>query len=242
MHTSAAQPADSSQPLVLLRDVYRIYQTGGTEVRALSGVTMSVPQGQLVVIKGRSGSGKTTALNMMGGLDRPTRGQVFFKGTEISTFGEKTLTRWRREEVGFVFQSFGLLPYLTAEENVELPLRIAGYPSSKRRARAQECLELVGLRQRARHRILELSGGEQQRVGIARALTMNPSLILADEPTGELDFATSMKVMELFRALVDDHGVTVCLVSHDPAVEEFGDKIYELADGRVVKEEERCWA
>lgn len=226
-----------SQPVVALVDVYRVYKTGGTEVRALDGVNMSIPQGQLVVIKGRSGSGKTTALNMMGGLDKPTRGQVFFKGTDISTFDEKTLTRWRRKEVGFVFQSFGLLPYLTAYENVELPLKIVRQSVAERRARTEACLELVGLGKRAEHRILELSGGEQQRVGIARALVVNPSLILADEPTGELDFATSMRVMDLFRSLVDEHGVTICVVSHDPAVEEFGDKVYEMADGRVLEGE-----
>ena len=150
MHTSAKQPTGGSEPLVLLRDVHRIYQTGGTEVRALAGVTMSVPQGQLVVIKGRSGSGKTTALNMMGGLDRPTQGRVFFKGTEISTFTEKTLTRWRRQEVGFVFQSFGLLPYLTAEENVELPLRTQVSPTASGPGAGMP--GAGGLKKRARHR------------------------------------------------------------------------------------------
>ena len=226
---------DTIQPVVSLQDVHRVYRTGNTEVHALAGVSMTVDPGQLVVLKGRSGSGKTTALNMMGGLDKPTRGRVLFKGIDISTFNEQTLTRWRRQEVGFVFQSFGLLPYLTAYENVELPLKIARQSRQERRERTEACLELVGLGERAEHRIMELSGGEQQRVGIARALTVQPSLILADEPTGELDFNTSMRVMELFRSLVEEHGVTICLVSHDPAVEEFGDKIYELADGRVVK-------
>lgn len=226
---------DTIQPVVALQDVHRVYRTGNTEVHALAGVGMTVDPGQLVVLKGRSGSGKTTALNMMGGLDKPTRGRVLFKGIDISTFNEQTLTRWRRQEVGFVFQSFGLLPYLTAYENVELPLKIARQSRQERRERTEACLELVGLGERAEHRIMELSGGEQQRVGIARALTVQPSLILADEPTGELDFNTSMRVMELFRSLVEEHGVTICLVSHDPAVEEFGDKIYELADGRVVK-------
>ncbi|NMB45756.1 MAG: ABC transporter ATP-binding protein [Firmicutes bacterium] len=237
MSIAVKQTSDITRPLVALRDVHRVFKTGNTEVRALDGVDMSIFPGQLVVIKGRSGSGKTTALNMMGGLDQPTRGQVLFKGEDISTFNERMLTRWRRKEVGFVFQSFGLLPYLTAYENVELPLKIVGRSLGERRARTEECLELVGLGPRAQHRILELSGGEQQRVAIARALTISPSLILADEPTGELDFATSMKVMELFRSLVDEHGVTICVVSHNPAVEEFGDKVYEMADGRVLEGE-----
>ena len=163
----------------------------------------------------------------------PTRGQV--PRESILLFDERTLTLWRRKEVGR-FQSFGLLPYLTAE-NVEPPLKIIGVTIGDRQKRTEACLELVGLGKRARHRILELSGGEQQRVGIARALTANPSLILADEPTGELDFSTGMKVMELFRDLVDEQGVTICVVSHDPAVEEFGDRVYELADGRIVKGE-----
>ena len=223
------------QPVVALDSVHRIYQTGSTEVHALAGVTMTVEAGQLVVLHGRSGSGKTTALNMMGGLDQPTRGKVLFKGTDISTFNEQTLTQWRRREVGFVFQSFGLLPYLTAYENVELPLKITKQPPAERRRRTANCLELVGLKERASHRIMELSGGEQQRVGIARAFVTEPSLILADEPTGELDFQTSMRIMGLFRSLVDEEGVTICLVSHDPAVQEFGDKVYELADGRIVK-------
>ena len=235
MSTTLQQVRDNIEPVVALQDVHRIYKTGNTEVHALTAVNMMVEPGQLVVLKGRSGSGKTTALNMMGGLDRPTGGRVLFRGVDISTFNEQTLTRWRRQEVGFVFQSFGLLPYLTAYENVELPLKIIRRSLKERRERTEVCLDLVGLGKRAQHRIMELSGGEQQRVGIARALTVHPSLILADEPTGELDFNTSMKVMELFRSLVDEHGVTICLVSHDPAVEEFGDKVYELADGRVVK-------
>lgn len=235
MSMALREVKDIIQPVVALHDVHRVYRTGNTEVHALAGVNMVVDPGQLVVLKGRSGSGKTTALNMMGGLDKPTKGRVLFKGVDISTFNEQTLTRWRRQEVGFVFQSFGLLPYLTAYENVELPLKIARQSRQERRERTEICLELVGLGNRAQHRIMELSGGEQQRVGIARALTVYPSLILADEPTGELDFSTSMRVMELFRSLVEEHGVTICLVSHDPAVEEFGDKVYELADGRVVK-------
>lgn len=222
------------EPVVVLQDVERIYKMGSVRVHALRGINIAVRQGQLVIIKGRSGSGKTTTLNMMGGLDRPTRGKVYFKGVDLGSFTEKALTRWRRAEVGFVFQSFGLLPYLTAYENVELPLKIVKTPRSQRRARVAECLELVGLSGRARHRIMELSGGEQQRVGIARALVNRPSLLLADEPTGELDFATGMKIMELFRRLVDEQGVTICLVTHDPAVEEFGDVVYEMADGMIV--------
>lgn len=220
-------------PAVLLEKVTRVYGSGSQAVHALRGIDLEVPRSSLAIIKGRSGSGKTTMLNLIGGLDQPTSGRVLVNGEDISRFSERKLTLWRRTVVGFVFQSFGLLPSLTALENVELPMRIVGLKASQRRKRAMECLHLVGLTKRAHHRILELSGGEQQRVSIARALVNRPQLILADEPTGELDHNTAMKVMLLFRQLVEEQGVTICLVTHDPAVEEFGDYVYSIEDGRI---------
>lgn len=229
-------------PMVKLVDVSRIYGSGATAVRALNGVNLEVPPGRLAIIKGRSGSGKTTLLNLIGGLDRPTRGRVLINGQDISHLREAELTRWRRQSVGFVFQTFGLIPTLTALENVALPLWITGVNAAERRERAQECLHLVGLSKRASHRVLELSGGEQQRVSIARALVTRPELLLADEPTGELDHPTAMKVMALFRQLVDRYGVTILLVTHDPAVEAFGEIVFSLVDGVIESEVNRCSA
>lgn len=223
----------SGVPVVKLVGVTRTYGAGATAVHALKGVDLEVPPRRLAIIKGKSGSGKTTLLNLIGGLDQPTSGQVLIKGQDISRFSEAELTVWRRNSVGFVFQTFGLIPTLTALENVELPLWISGISASERRKRAQESLQLVGLGRRAAHRVLELSGGEQQRVSIARALVTKPELVLADEPTGELDHPTAMKVMALFRQLVDEFGVTIILVTHDPAVEEFGEIIFSLVDGVV---------
>ncbi len=229
----AHKSRSASAPVVLLQGVTRVYGSGSQAVHALRGIDLEVENSKLAIIKGRSGSGKTTTLNLMGGLDRPSSGRVLINGEDISRFSERRLTVWRRTVVGFVFQSFGLLPALTALENVELPMQITGMKAAARRKRAMECLHLVGLTKRASHRVLELSGGEQQRVSIARALVHRPELILADEPTGELDHSTAMKVMVLFRQLVEDEGVTICLVTHDPAVEEFGDYIFGIEDGRI---------
>ncbi|MGE5528907.1 MAG: ABC transporter ATP-binding protein [Patescibacteria group bacterium] len=217
-------------------ELYRTFQVGETQVRALNGISLAVPRAALTIIRGRSGSGKTTLLNIIGGLDRPTSGRVLVCGRNVHSLTGAELTAWRRREVGFVFQSFALMPHLTALENVELPLRIQGVSWRKRRARAQECLRQVGLVKRAHHRAVELSGGEQQRVGIARALSCRPSLILADEPTGELDFETGMRVMGLFREIVDREGISVCVATHDPAAGEYGDLEFLLEDGRLAGE------
>ena len=222
------------------REVRRIFQVGANTVHALAGVNLALPGGRLVIIRGRSGSGKTTLLNILGGLDRPTSGRVLISGRDMQAMADRELTDWRRKRVGLVFQSFALMPHLTALENVELPLRIAGMPWRQRRQRAQECLHMVGLVKRARHRALELSGGEQQRVGIARAIVNRPEVILADEPTGELDFETGMRVMELFRTIVDRDGVTVCVATHDPATREFADLQLLMEDGRLIEEVEKA--
>jgi ABC-type lipoprotein export system ATPase subunit len=216
-------------------DLWRVYKVGPREVQALRGVVLKVEAGRFVAVKGRSGSGKTTLLNCVGGLDRPTSGVVRVFGRDLSKLNEEQLTRWRREEVGFVFQSFGLLPTLSAYENVELMLRIGGARSKERRERSLHCLDVVGLSQWARHRPFEMSGGQQQRVAIARALANSPRLILADEPTGELDSATAREILALFRRIVDEEHVTFLLASHDALVDEYVDSVLHLQDGQIAE-------
>lgn len=221
-------------PLVRTERVTRIYRVGAQEVYALRGVDLEIGRGQLVVLRGRSGSGKTTLLNCIGGLDRPTSGEVYLFGQRLSALSEWARTRLRRQRIGFVFQSFALLPTFSAFENVELPLRMEGVGRRARRERAQACLELVGLTRWANHRPYELSGGQQQRVGIARALANRPDLILADEPTGELDSTTGRQILALFRRVVEQEGVTVLVATHDPTADEYADRVYHLEDGRIV--------
>jgi putative ABC transport system ATP-binding protein len=216
-------------------DLWRIYKTGAQEVPALRGISFEVESGRFVAIKGRSGSGKTTLLNCIGGLDHPTSGSVHVFGRDISTLGERELTHWRRNRVGFIFQSFGLLPTLSAYENVELMLRIAGVPGKERRNRAFYCLDLVGLGKWIHHRPFEMSGGQQQRVAIARSVANNPQLILADEPTGELDSSTAREILSLFRRIVAEERVTLVMVSHDALVDEYVDHILQLKDGQIVQ-------
>lgn len=214
-------------------DLWRIYKTGAQEVAALRGVNLKLPQKSFVALKGRSGSGKTTLLNCLGGLDSPSKGKVNIFGQDISTLNEQEITRWRREQVGFVFQSFGLLPTLSAYENVELILRIAGAAPRMRHERALECLNLVGLGKWIHHRPYELSGGQQQRLAIARALANRPKLILADEPTGELDSATAAEILTFFRQIVDQEGLTLLVASHDILVDKFVDQILRMSDGQI---------
>jgi ABC-type lipoprotein export system ATPase subunit len=225
--------AEYNSDIVRTVDVKRVYKVGTTEVHALRGISMEVNQGQFVGVMGRSGSGKTTLLNCIGGLDRPSSGEVYVKGQKISDLSDSRLTRLRRHNIGFVFQSYALMPTFTAYENVELPLRITGMRQRERVRRTRECLELVGLTRWAKHRSPELSGGQQQRVAIARALAIRPEIILADEPTGELDSATGWQILELFARVVDEEGVTVIMVSHDPTVEQFAARIYHLSDGQI---------
>jgi putative ABC transport system ATP-binding protein len=217
------------------RDLWRIYKTGAQEVPALRGVSFTVESGSFCGVKGRSGSGKTTLLNCVGGLDYPTSGSVYVFGRDIATLGERDLTHWRRNRVGFIFQSFGLLPTLSAYENVELMLRIAGVPGKERRERASYCLDLVGLSKWIDHRPFEMSGGQQQRVAIARSMANNPQLILADEPTGELDSSTAREILSLFRRIVEEEHVTLVMVSHDALVDEYVDCILQLKDGQIVQ-------
>jgi putative ABC transport system ATP-binding protein len=217
-------------------DLWRIYKTGAQEVAALRGVNLNLPPGSFIALKGRSGSGKTTLLNCIGGLDRPTRGTVSIFGQDVSSLSDQEMTRWRRDQVGFIFQSFGLLPTLSAYENVELILRIAGKSSRERHDRSVECLKLVGLGKWIHHRPYELSGGQQQRLAIARALANRPKLILADEPTGELDSGTATDILGFFRQIVDAEGLTMLVASHDALVDKFVDNILRMSDGQILEE------
>jgi ABC-type lipoprotein export system ATPase subunit len=218
-------------------ELWRIYKEGTTqEVPALRGLDVSIEPGRYVALKGRSGSGKTTLLNCLSGLDRPTSGVVRILGRDLSELNDRQLTKWRREQMGFVFQTFGLLPTLSAYENVELMLRIRGTPGRKRRDRARYCLDLVGLSKWMDHRPFELSGGQQQRVAIARALANDPQVILADEPTGELDSETAREILGLFRSIVDETNMTLLMASHDPLVDEYVDFVLQLQDGQIVED------
>jgi len=211
----------------------RRYEMGDAFVDALRGVDLTITRGEFVALVGPSGSGKSTVLNLIGGLDRPTDGEVWINGTELSASDERTLTRHRRQHVGFVFQSFNLLPRLTAEENVALPLMFSNVPERERGARARALLARVGLEQRLSHRPTQLSGGEQQRVAIARALVCEPALLLADEPTGNLDTATGAEIMALLKELNQERGLTLLVVTHDAEVAAFADRVVRLRDGRV---------
>jgi putative ABC transport system ATP-binding protein len=214
--------------------LWRIYKVGPQEVAALRGVTLSIEPGQFIALKGRSGSGKTTLLNCLGGLDHPTSGVIRVLGNDVSEMSDRHLTRWRREQLGLIFQSFGLIPTLSAYENVELMLRLAGVPGHVRHTRALECLKMVGLDKWVHHRPYELSGGQQQRVAIARALANSPRLLLADEPTGELDSTTGRDILLLFRRIVDEENVTLLMATHDPMVDSYVDEIMQLKDGQII--------
>lgn len=211
----------------------RRYRMGDTFVDALRGVDLTISREEFVALVGPSGSGKSTVLNLIGGLDRPTSGEVWINDTELSASDERTLTRHRRQHVGFVFQTFNLLPRLTAEENVAMPVLFSGVGERERRERAQALLERVGLGARLAHRPTQLSGGEQQRVAIARALVGEPTIVLADEPTGNLDTVIGAEIMALLKELNRDRGLTVLVVTHDPEVAAFADRIVKLRDGRV---------
>ncbi|MGG4035999.1 ABC transporter ATP-binding protein [Paenibacillus cisolokensis] len=205
-------------------------------MQVLKGASLSVQPQPLVAIKGRSGSGKTTLLNLLGALDRPTEGTVRFLQTDIGGLSDGKRTRLRRTGIGLIFQSFALVPTMSAYENVEFALRIARVPLAGRRGMAEHALELVGLKDRMKHRPLEMSGGEQQRVAIARAIAHKPSLILSDEPTAELDSRTGLQIMKVFIDLVRREGMTIVLTTHDAAVMELADHVHVLEDGRIVEE------
>jgi putative ABC transport system ATP-binding protein len=222
-------------PMVEARALTRDYHAGGATVHALRGIDLQVARGELVALRGRSGSGKTTLLNLLGGLDQPTAGTVIVDGAPVTGLDEGAAALVRRQTIAFIFQTFGLIPILTAAENVEIPLRLVGAPPRERDRRVAELLELVGLEARARHRPHELSGGEQQRVAIARALANRPRLLLADEPTGQLDSETGQRIMLLVRTVVRAEGVTAIVATHDPVMIDVADRVIELLDGRLVR-------
>jgi len=224
----------SDPQVVTVTALCRDYPSGDDVVHAVRNVDLTVDRGQLLAVRGRSGSGKTTLLNLIGGLDRPTSGRVIVHGEEISAMPESDLVEVRRRTIAFIFQSFGLVPILTAAENVEVPLRLVGAEPAARDARVAELLEMVGLGDRARHRPYELSGGEQQRVAIARALANRPLLLLADEPTGQLDLETGHRIMGVLRSLVASEGITAIVATHDQAMIDVADRVIELRDGEIV--------
>ena len=226
--------AAGGTPLVTARALARTFEAGGGEVHALRGIDLDVAAGELVAVRGRSGSGKTTLLNLLGGLDRPSAGWVAVDGRRLDALDDDGLAGLRRGTVSYVFQSFGLLPILSAAENVSVPLRMAETDPTERELEVERLLGLVGLSARARHRPAELSGGEQQRVAIARALASRPRLLLADEPSGQLDSATGRSIMALLRETVDAEGVTAIVATHDPALIEVADRVLELRDGRLI--------
>jgi putative ABC transport system ATP-binding protein len=236
--SETAIPSDPpSEVMVAVEDVGRTFGSGHQAVHALRGASFTVDRGQLAALRGRSGSGKTTLLNIIGGLDDPTSGRVLVDGREVNRMSERERLAMRRDRVAFIFQSFGLVPMLTAAENVGVPLRIAGVRSSERRERVAEMLALVGLSSHAVHRPDELSGGQQQRVAIARALAARPGLLIADEPTSQLDLETGREIMELLLRVVRSEDVTALVATHDEALVDLADKVIVLQDGAVASAE-----
>ena len=226
--------AQQPPPMVTVRGLRKRCGAGANAVDALAGVALAVPRGGLVAVTGRSGSGKTTLLHCIGGLERPDEGRIVVDGGVVTEMAEGELLDLRRRHVGFVFQTFALVPVLTAQENVGVPLRLLRMPVAEREERVARLLRLVHLEGHAHQRPGELSGGQQQRVAVARALSGGPAVLLADEPTGQLDSATGRQVMELLRAVVESEGVTALVATHDPAVIAMADEVHELRDGRFL--------
>lgn len=222
--------------LLAAREVTREFGHGRTAVHALRGVDVDLKPGMLLAVRGRSGSGKTTLLNILGGLDRPTSGSVAVNGEELTRMSDRQRIMLRRGTIGFVFQSFGLIPYLTAAENASMPLRIAKADAEDSRERVAHVLEMVGLTGHAEHRPAELSGGQQQRVGIARALAQKPQLLIADEPTGHLDSTQGLRILGLLREIADGEGAAIIISSHDNRIADFADTVIRLQDGRIAQD------
>jgi putative ABC transport system ATP-binding protein len=237
---AAARPPgavlDGQSVMVEARAVSRTFGHGSTAVHAVRRVSFAVQRGQLVALVGRSGSGKTTLLNVIGGLDSPTSGEVFVGGRNMSAMAARERTMLRRSTVSFIFQSFGLIPMLTAAENVGIPLRITGTPRAAREERVRLLLSVVGLDGHAHQRPNELSGGQQQRVAIARALAVQPELLIADEPTGQLDSETGRQIMRLLRTVVASDGITALVATHDPALHELADAVLRIEDGSLIED------
>lgn len=222
------------EPILSVRGVHRMFPVGGRKLHVLKGIDLDIPANRLVMLRGRSGSGKTTLLNLLGGLDVPDEGTIHFLQHPFHNMNDDERTVIRRRDIGFIFQAYALMPLLSAFENVELSLRMAGYPRAEWKRRAEECLELVGLAKRMHHRPYELSGGEQQRVAIAKAIAHRPLLLLADEPTAELDSQMGAQIIAAFRNIVEAENVTICMTTHDPTILEVADHVHEMVDGKLV--------
>jgi len=230
----------SATSYIVVEQATKSYSIGSREVPAVRGVSLTIRKGEMVALRGRSGSGKTTLLNLIGGLDRPTSGKVLVADRDVGAMSETELVEYRRTTVGFIFQHFALLALYSALENVVLPLRIAGHSRALAQERALQCLELVELQERVHHRPSELSGGQQQRVGIARALALKPAVLLADEPTGNLDLRTGISIMRLLRQVAEQENMAVLVATHDPAMMDTAHRVLELRDGRLLIDEQHA--
>lgn len=220
---------------ITVKDLYKLYRVGDSIVRALDGVSFEIHKGEFCAIVGTSGSGKSTLLNMLAGLEKPTKGEIVISGSHIEKMKEDELVRFRREHVGFIFQSFHLIGTMNALENVALPLMFRGDPAKERLRKADRMLSLMGLDRHKKHMPNQMSGGQQQRVGVARALVSDPDIIFADEPTGNLDSHTSEEVMRLMRRVVQNQGKTLVMVTHDDHLAEYADRVFHIIDGKIVK-------
>jgi putative ABC transport system ATP-binding protein len=228
----------SAESSVILKtvDLLREFRTGGETIEAVKDVNINVGSGKLTILRGRSGSGKTTLLNLLGAMDIPTRGEVYFCGRNLTKLPDSARDKIRRTSMGFVFQSCGLMSYMSAYENVDFGLRIAGCSTQDRKTRAEECLTLVGLGKRMNHRPYEMSGGEQQRVAIARAFAHRPKIIFADEPTSALDTAMGLQIVKIFKELIEKEGITIVMTTHDPSMVDVVDDVITLEDGEAINE------
>ena len=226
-------------PVIAVKDLYKIYRVGETKVRALNGVSFTIDRGNFCAIVGTSGSGKSTLLNMLAGLEKPTKGEIVIAGEHMETKTENKLVAFRREHIGFIFQSFNLMGTMNAIENVALPLTFQGMDKKRRNAKAEEMLDLVGLTKHKKHRPNQMSGGQQQRVGVARALVVEPEIIFADEPTGNLDSNTSVEVMNLMKKIVREKNQTLVMVTHDNYLASFADVILRIKDGKIIDIEDK---
>ena len=227
------------EPVIQVKNLYKIFRVGNSKVRALNGVDLTIYRGEFCAIVGTSGSGKSTMLNMLAGLEKPTKGEVIVAGEHLENMTENQLVRFRREKIGFIFQSFNLVRTMNAVENVALPLTFRGVDKKTREEKASKMLDLVGLSKHKKHRPNEMSGGQQQRVGVARALVLDPEIIFADEPTGNLDSHTSEDVLKLMRKVVQEKNQTLVMVTHDNHLAGFADRIFHIIDGKIVKIEDR---
>lgn len=229
---------EKRNPVIQVRNLHKVYSIGKNKVHALNGVSLDIHEGEFCAIVGTSGSGKSTMLNMLAGLEKPTKGQVVINGEHIEKMNENQLVKFRRDHVGFIFQSFNLLPTMTAQENVALPLVFRGTDKKERLEKAGNLLDLVGLPEHKKHKPNEMSGGQQQRVGVARALVVDPEIIFADEPTGNLDSHTSKDIMNMMQKVVREQKKTLVMVTHDNHLASFADRIFHIIDGKIVKIED----